>query len=66
MKRNELDYIKSVWGVQGMLGEVKSDKWEGAQTKDDVHKHKLTKTIFLHSDLLTSLSSSLLHKFFYV
>ena len=42
-----------------MVGEVKSVSWGGAQTKGEVHKRKLTNKMFLHSDLLTSLSSSL-------
>ena len=42
-----------------MVGEEKSVSWGGAQTKGEVHKRELTKNMFLHSDLLTSLSSSL-------
>ena len=44
--------------VEGVVGEGKSFSWGGAQTKGEVHKCKLTNKIFLHSDLLTSLSSS--------
>ena len=44
-----------------MVGEVKSVSWGGARTKGEAHKHKLT---LLHSDLLTSLSSSLTPLFF--
>ena len=46
-------------GEKGVLGEVKSVSWGGAQTKAEMHKCKLTNKIFLHSDLLTSLTSSL-------
>ena len=46
-------------GAEGVVGEVKSVSWGGARTKGEVHKRKLTKRIFLHSDLLTSLTSSL-------
>ena len=46
-------------GVEGMVGEVKSVSWGGARTKGEVHKRELTKNMFLHSDLLTSLTSSL-------
>ena len=51
-------------GNEGVVGEVKSVSWGGAQTKCEVHKHELTKNIFLHSDLLTSLASSLTPLFF--
>ena len=46
-------------GVEGVIGEVKSVSWGGAQTKGEVHKRKLTNKMLLHSDLLTSLTSSL-------
>ena len=39
-----------------MVGEVKSVSLGGARTKGEAHKRELT---LLHSDLLTSLSSSL-------
>ena len=51
-------------GVEGVVGEVKSVSWGGAHTKGEVHKRELTKTMFLHSDLLTSLTSSLTPLFF--
>ena len=59
--------ISSVWnciphtyrGVEGMVGEVKSVSWGGARTKGEVHKRKLTKSMFFHSDFLTSPTSSL-------
>ena len=35
-----------------VLGEWGSVSWGGAQTKGEVHESKLTKKIFLHSDLL--------------
>ena len=47
------------WGVEGVVGEVKSVSWGGARIKGEVHKRELTKKMFLHSDLLTSLTSSL-------
>ena len=46
-------------GVEGVVGEVKSVSWGGAQTKGEVHKRELSKNMFLRSDLLTSLTSSL-------
>ena len=45
--------------VEGVLDEVKSVSWGGARTKGEVHKCELTNKMFLHSDLLTSLTSSL-------
>ena len=44
--------------------QVKSVSWGGAQIKGEVHKRKLTKNMFLHSDLLTSMTSSLTPLFF--
>ena len=52
-------------GVEGVVGEVKSVSWGGAQTKGEVHKRELIKSMFLHSDLLTSLTSPLTPLFFY-
>ena len=46
-------------GVEGVVGKVKSVSWGGARTKGEVHKRELTKNMFLHTDLLTSLTSSL-------
>ena len=46
-------------GVEGVVDEVKSVSWGGAQTKGEVHKRELTNKTFLHSDLLTSLTSYL-------
>ena len=51
-------------GVKGVIHEVKSVSWGGELTKDEVPKRKLTKNMFLHSDLLTSLTSSLTPLFF--
>ena len=51
-------------GIEGVVGEVKSVSWGGAQTKGEVHKRELTKNMFLHIDLLTSLTSSLTPLFF--
>ena len=42
---------------------MKSVSWGGARTKGEVHKRELTKNMFLHSDLLTSLTSSLTQLF---
>ena len=50
-------------GVEGVVGEVKSVSWGVGQTKGEVHKRELTKNMFLHSDLLTSLTSSLTQLF---
>ena len=52
-------------GVEGVLGEGESFSWVGAQNKGGVHKRELTKKMFLHSDVLTSLTSSLTQMFFY-
>ena len=52
------------WGVEGVVGKVKSVSWGGARNKGEVHKRELTKNMFLHSDLLTSLTSSLTLLFF--
>ena len=51
-------------GVEGVVGEVKSVSWGVARTKGEVHKRKLTKSMFLHSDFLTSLTSYLTPLFF--
>ena len=51
-------------GVEGVVGEVKSVSWGGARTKGEVHKRKLTKSMFFHSDFLTSLTSYLTPLFF--
>ena len=50
-------------GVEGVVGEVKSSSWRGARTKVEVHKCELTKIMFLHGDLLTSLTTSLTRLF---
>ena len=46
-------------GIEGVVVEVKSVSWGGARTKGELHKRELTNNMFLHSDLLTSLTSSL-------
>ena len=46
-------------GVEGVVGEVERVSQGGAQTKGEAHKRKLTNKMFLYSDLLTSLTSSL-------
>ena len=56
--------LRTCRGVEGVVGEVKSVSWGGARTKGEVHKRELTKNMFLHKDLLTSLTSSLTPLFF--
>ena len=51
----EIVYRAHAGGVEGVVGEGGIFSWGGAQTKDEVHKHKLTNKMFLHSDMLTSL-----------
>ena len=46
-------------GVEGVVGEGGSGSWGGARTNGEVNKRKITKNMFLHSDFLTSLTSSL-------
>ena len=68
-KSQALEIVYYAYGaaVGGVVGEVKRISWSGAQTKSDMRKYKLTKHMFLHSDLLklypnkstTSMSSSL-------
>ena len=62
----EIFYRAHARGVEGVLGEGGSVSWGGAGTKGEVHKHEITKNMFLHSDLLTSLSSSLTQIFFII
>ena len=57
-------YRAHAGAVEGVVVEGKSVSWGGARTKGEVHKHELTKNTFLHSDLLTSLTSSLTPLFF--
>ena len=45
--------------IEGVVGKVKSVIWGGARTSGGVHKRELTNNMFLHSYLLTSLTSSL-------
>ena len=47
-----------------MVGEVKIVSWVGALTKGEVYMRKLANKMFLHNDLLMSLSSSLTPLFF--
>ena len=51
-------------GVEEVVGEVKSVSWGRELTKGEVHKRELTKNMFLQTDLLTSLTSSLTPLFF--
>ena len=60
----EIVYCAHAGAVEGAVGEGKSVSWGGARTKGEVHKRKLTNKIFLHSDLLTSLSCCLTPLFF--
>ena len=60
----EIVYRAHAGAVEGVVGEGESVSWGGARTKVEVHKRELTKKMFLHSDLLTSLSSSLTPLFF--
>ena len=55
----EIVYCAHAGSVEGVVGEGKSSSWGGAQNKGDMNKRKLTNKMFLHSDLLTSLSSCL-------
>ena len=50
--------------IQKVVDEGTSVSWGGAQTKVEVHKRELTNKMFLHSDLLKSLTSSLTPMFF--
>ena len=52
--------------VEGLVGEVRSVSWGGARTKGDRQRRELTKNMFLHSDLLTSLTSSPTPLFFMI
>ena len=58
----EMFYETHARAAKGVIGEGKSVSWGGAQTKG-VNKRELTKKVFLHNDLLTSLSSSLTQLF---
>ena len=60
----EIVYRAHVVAIGGVVGEGKSVSWGRAWTKGEVHKSELTNKMFLHSDLLTSLSSSLTPLFF--
>ena len=62
----EIVYSAHAGAVEGVVGEGGSVSWGGAQTKGEVHERELTKNMFLHSDLLTSLSSSLTLLFFII
>ena len=55
----EIVYCAHSGDVEGVVGKGESVSWGGARTKGEVHKRKLTNKIFLHSDFLKSLSSSL-------
>ena len=55
----EIVYRTHAKAIEWLVGEWKSVSWGGSHTKGEVHKRKLAKNMFLHSDLLKSLSSSL-------
>ena len=55
----EIVYRAHAGTIEGVLGEGKRVSWGVARIKGEVHKRELTKKMFLYSDLLTSLSSSL-------
>ena len=59
----EIVYSAHARSFEGVASEGKSVSWGGAQTKYEVHKNKLTNKMFLQSDLLTSLTSSLTPQF---
>ena len=56
-------YRAHAGAVEGEVGEGESFSWGGARIKVEVQKRALTNKMFLHSDLLTSLSSSLIPLF---
>ena len=60
----EIVYSTHARAVEGAVGEGESVSWGGAQTKCEVPKRELSNKMFLHSDLLTSLSSSLTPLFY--
>ena len=53
-KSQTLEIVYRAHGVsiEGVVGEGESVSWVSAQTKGEVRKCKLTKKMFLHSDLL--------------
>ena len=55
----EIVYPAHAGAVEGAVGEGGSFSWVGSRIKCELHKRKLANNMFLHSDLLTSLSSSL-------
>ena len=57
-------YRAHAGALNGVVGEVKNDSWGGARTKVEVHKREFTDKMFLRSDLLTSLTSSLTPLFY--
>ena len=60
----EIVYRAHARAVEGVLGKGKSVSLGSAQNKGEVHKSELTNKMFLQSDFLTSLSSSLTPLFF--
>ena len=62
----EIVYRAHAVAVEGVVGEGESVSSGGTRTKGEVHKRNLTKKMFLRSDLLPSLSSSLTPLFFMI
>ena len=60
----EIFYSAHYGAIEGAVGEGKSVSQGGAQTKGKVHKRELSNKMFLYSNLLTSLSSSLTPLFY--
>ena len=61
----EIVYRGHAGAFEGGVGEGKSVIWGVEKTKVEVYKRKITNKMFLHSDLLISLSSSLTPIFYY-
>ena len=55
----EIVYHAHDRAVEGVVGKGKIVIWEGAWTNDELNKRELTNKMFLHSEFLISLSSSL-------
>ena len=55
----EIVYRGHAKAIEGAVGEGESVSWRVAKIKSWLHESELTKTMFLHSDFLKSLSSSL-------
>ena len=62
----EIVYRAHAGAVEGVVGEGKIVSWVGTITKGEVQKSELTNNMFLHSDVLTSLSYSMTPMFFMI